>query len=237
MMTMNVVNVEGTTVAVAALRLRQVMVKLTDHQMTKGLSHDELATLTTNTVAQLETLTDALTHDEWAGGEEWYQLANQLCNEWALDHGLRFDYVAGIIAALSPQIQWEVNLADAQSILKDGERASTAAFGPNVVKALWILDGTDPESELGGRKVRSFYQNIAYPYHSLDVTLDSWMAGMLGHNPKFLERKGTYDAISDAFRIVAERHCVLPHQLQAALWIGANGKTNINVLTYGKDET
>ncbi len=200
--------------------------------MSGALSPEELATLTSNTVAQLETLADRLTHDQWVDGMAWYQLANRLSHKWALEHGLRFDYVAGIIAALSPRIQWEVNLADAQSILEDGEQASTAAFGPNVVKALWILDGTSPESELGGRKGRSFYQNIAHPYHSLDVTLDGWMASILGHNPKFLERKGTYDAISEAFRIVAERHCVLPHQLQAALWIGANGKNNTDVITY-----
>ena len=200
--------------------------------MTRGLSSEELDTLTTNTVTQLEALTDRLTHDQWIDGMEWYQLAHGLSQRWSQEHKLPFDYVAGIIAALSPRIQWEVNLADAKSILEDGEQASTAAFGPNVVKALWILDGTDPESELGGRKVRSFYRNIADPYASLDVTLDSWMMGLLKHNPKFLERKGTYDAISEAFRIVAEQHCVLPHQLQAALWIGANGKNNTDVITY-----
>ncbi len=200
--------------------------------MSRALSPEELATLTSDTVAQLETLVDRLTHDQWADGMEWYQLANRLSHKWALEHGLRFDFVAGIIAALSPRIQWEVNLADAKSILTDGEQASTAAFGPNVVKALWILDGTSPESELGGRKVRSFFHNISDPYGSLDVTLDSWMAGLLGHNRHFLERKGTYDAISKAFRIVAERHCILPHQLQAALWIGANGKNNTDVITY-----
>ncbi len=200
--------------------------------MTRGLSPEELDTLTSDTVAQLETLTDRLTHDQWADGMEWYQLAHGLSHRWAQEHKLPFDYVAGIIAALSPRTQWEVNLADAKSILEDGEQASTAAFGPNVVKALWILDGTDPESELGGRKVRSFYRNIADPYGSLDVTLDTWMASILGFKWKFLERKGTYDAISEAFRIVAERHCVLPHQLQAALWIGANGKNNTEVITY-----
>jgi len=200
--------------------------------MTKALTSEELATLTSNTVAQLETLTNRLTHAEWVDGMEWYQLAHGLSHRWAAEHRLPFDYVAGIIAALSPRIQWEVNLADAKSILTDGEQASTAAFDPNVVKALWILDGTDPESELGGRKVRSFYRNIADPYASLDVTLDTWMTRVLGMEWKFLQRKGVYDAISAAFRIVADRHCVLPHQLQAALWIGANGKTNTDVITY-----
>ena len=203
--------------------------------MSRALTDEELATLTSDTVDQLEIRCDWLTQAEWIDGMEWYQLAHGLAQRWSQKHKLPFDYVAGIIAALSPRIQWEVNLADAKSILEDGEQASTAAFGPNVVKALWILDGTDPESELGGRKVRSFYRNISDPYVSLDVTLDGWMASILGHNPKFLERKGTYDAISEGFRIVAERHCILPHQLQAALWISANGKTNTNVLTFEKE--
>ena len=47
----------------------------------KALTHDELAALTQHTVTQLEFLVDDLTHDEWADGEEWYQLANRLCNE------------------------------------------------------------------------------------------------------------------------------------------------------------
>jgi hypothetical protein len=130
-----------------------------------------------------------------------------------------------MIAALSPRNSWEGNVDDCEALLEDDD-AITRAFGPNQHKAEWIKMGSDPDLILGGRKVRAFYRNIAFPHSSLDVTLDSWMGRALGlpshtnHGEQgYLARAGVYDRLSDGFRIVAEDHAVMPHQLQAAIWL------------------
>jgi hypothetical protein len=183
-------------------------------------------TVTTVTVNRLRKIVDTIDHETWKAGMAWYAKANGEARAMANDHGLGTWETAAIIAVLSPRCSWENNLDDARLLLEHGEDNGFFAFESNVVKALWIIEGVDPDSVLGGRKVRSFWQNIADPYGSLDVTLDSWMGRALGvpatgsHAEQgYLDRAGVYDAISEGFRQVAEDHGVMPNQLQAAIWL------------------
>lgn len=192
----------------------------------RGLDRVELEDITWVVVGKTRSWSYWLTHDEWLEGMSWYERANNRARRLSDQFNVPFAHIAGIIAALSPRISWEDNLKGANSILTDGEQASTMALGANVVKALWIGDGTDPDNILGGRKVRSFWLNISQPHNSLDVTLDNHMVKALDlPSHRYLERKGVYDAISDGFRIVAEEHGILPHQLQAAMWIHVRGES------------
>lgn len=190
----------------------------------RGLTAEELQQVTDTTVTTLRHLVDRLTHDQWVTGLNWYFEVHVTARHLARTWYRTIDQVAGVIAALSPRCRWEDNLWDTESVLNDGEDASVTAYGTNVVKALWILDGSNPEDILGGRKVRSFYRNIAHPSTSLDVTIDAWIIRILNlPYEKYLQRAGVYDAIADAFRTVAEEHGVLPHQLQAAIWTLGRG--------------
>ena len=85
---------------------------------------------------------------------------------------------------------------------------------------------------LGGRKVRSFYRNIAFPTSSHDVTLDTWMLhalvpdeyyAHLATSYSFLSRAGVYDAVSDAIREIADDRGELAHEVQATIWIHVRG--------------
>ena len=190
----------------------------------RSLDRVELEDITGIVVEQLCDIIDTLDHETWVEGMAWYERANSYALKLSDKHNVPYAHVAGIIAALSPLVSWEDNLKGAHSILVDGEQASTMALGSNVVKALWISDGSDPDTILGGRKVRSFWLNISQPHNSLDVTLDNHMVRALGlPSHRYLERKGVYDAVSDGFRIVANEHGVMPHQLQAAVWIHVRG--------------
>jgi hypothetical protein len=157
---------------------------------------------------------------------DWYFEAHRTAKALGKEHGLSTRSVAGIIAAMSPRCSWENNLDDTRLILESGENNGFFSFEDGVGKALWIIDGEDPDTVLGGRKVRSFWRNIADPDGSLDVTLDSWMgrcltlpAGGRHAEQGYLDRAGVYDAIADGFRTVAADHAVMPHQLQASLWL------------------
>jgi hypothetical protein len=72
------------------------------------------------------------------------------------------EQVAGVIAALSPQVSWAQNLKLAEKAIVShlmGE-AITGQTGDNCAKAQRILDGEEPLEVLGGMKVRAFYQCI-----------------------------------------------------------------------------
>lgn len=190
------------------------------------LTSQELEQVERLTHHKLHVLINHVTREEWALGATWYVEAGNLSRRMAEKHDLPSVYVAGIMAVLSPRVRWDDNIKDTENVLTDGEEAATMALGPNVAKALWIIDGTDPDTELGGRKVRSFWRNISDPHGSLDVTLDGWMVKALDlpdTRGRYLERVGVYDAISDAFRTVAAERGIMPHELQATIWINVRG--------------
>jgi hypothetical protein len=109
------------------------------------------------------------------------------------------------------------------------------ALGKNIVKAWTIINGEQPADEVvSGRKVRSFWRNLADPGTSADVTLDVWMLRALVPDSwtshysdpyNFLARKGVYDAISDGVRRSADDRGMMPHEIQATLWCHVRGSS------------
>lgn len=186
---------------------------------------DELAQITSVTVDRLHAMLPDLTAGEWEDGRTWYVAAHGTARGMARLYGCGTSTAAAVIAALSPRIAWETNVDEAHECFVYGDDWGYAALRANVDKALDIIAGSDPEDRLGGRKVRSFYRNIIDPYGSLDVTLDGWMATALdlplydNGNVPILQRKGGYDAVAEGFRLVADELGVMPHQLQATVWL------------------
>ena len=59
----------------------------------------------------------------------WYDAANRLAQDWAVEYNMHPDAVAAVIAAMSPQNPWENNIAQARAVLetmKDPERVITS---------------------------------------------------------------------------------------------------------------
>jgi len=98
-------------------------------------------------------------------GTEWYYVANSVSREigemagYSGDVGLFVG--AGIISALSPQRDWNLNVQDARVVA----RGLTPSFptGANLTKAERIRDGEHPLEVLGGLKVVPFYLAILDP--------------------------------------------------------------------------
>lgn len=194
----------------------------------------ELGAITDRVAQQATAHAIRLTGDEWRAGCEWYGDAHSQAMALAVESGSTVETASAVIAALSPRLRWEWNVQDAHRALVLGDRYSGfRALGASILKAGRIADGGDPETVLGGRKVRSFYRNILHPTTSLDVTIDVWFLrhvvprDYLDHYSQwahFTERLGVYDAVADAIRRVADGFGVLPSQLQAALWIQARAR-------------
>lgn len=167
---------------------------------------------------------DATSSEQRARGRAWYKDAHSLCDTLAKYHGLSLYTTAGILAALSPMCNWNLNVTGLLSIVKTGKLPAQGTYNANRLKAARILDGERPAKVLGGPKVKSFYANILRP-HGDAVTIDVWISRIFGLKDKF--GLPAYREVASAIRKQAKRYGLTPCQLQAILWIGIrDGKTD-----------
>ncbi len=170
--------------------------------------------------------TEKLQTHHWEQGRTWYKHAHQLCKTLSEETKLPLPNVIGVLAALSPQVSWDVNIQSCESIVRhhvidDGYTGYTT----NVAKALQCLI-SDPLSVLGGAKVLAFYYNILDPLTSMEVTIDTHIGRVLFDTmtldkkqiSAIFSKKGNVVA-QQALQKVAKKKRVLPHVLQASLWV------------------
>lgn len=150
-------------------------------------------------------------------GRRWYFDAFYLAQELTERYQLRDIYSgAGIIAALSPGVRWEINVQDARNLCELGSKAVVSTYNANKQKALAIRFGADPDVVLGGLKVRAFWLNIARPDFSEEVCIDRWAIRAIRWEGWITDKR--YRLIAKAYRHVADRCGLLPHQVQAIVW-------------------
>ena len=100
--------------------------------------------------------------DSHTEGQNWYRDANSIAVQVSKLLGTEDIRVgAGILSALSPQIDWGENVAQALKFASLGY--STMQTTANNDKAKKIQEGQDPDTILGGNKVVPFYHAIVEP--------------------------------------------------------------------------
>lgn len=173
--------------------------------------------------------------DEIAEGIDWYSAARTFALGLASRYDLTAEAAAGVIAAISPRLRWDLNMAYADSLVKTG---NAPLLFTNKAKALAILAGEDPTTVLAcpactrgetshectGPKVRAFFACIIDPSsdavcvdrHAFDVAY-----GRVTDEKtrKALDRKGGYDRIASAYRAAAVKLGLVPSVLQAITWV------------------
>jgi hypothetical protein len=164
-------------------------------------------------------------------GRGWYRRANQIATGLAGEHGLETWQAAGILAALSPAVDWGRNVKDAATLCaaSPGATLRLSTYGANVAKAQRILAGEHPDAVLGGRKVRAFYASIVDPRTSREVCVDrhAVAAALLevggvevaAAHARALEAVGAYDRIAAAYVDTADSLGIPPHAAQATVWL------------------
>jgi hypothetical protein len=172
---------------------------------------------------------DAIDHETRTLGERWYPTAHNEARLMAETYGVPVDTAAAVIAVLSPRLRWSANLAAAWSVF-EGETPRNALERSHR-KARAIVDHGDLD-QVRGPKVTRFRRNISDPQGSRDVTLDTWMIKAIvperwtfGYSDpyKFVERVGVYDAIQAVMQSEASAIGMMPHGLQASIWIHVRG--------------
>jgi len=169
----------------------------------------------------LSMLAQATTEEEQVG-ITWYSTAHVLASHWHPD----MRTACGVLAALSPNTDWESNVAMAADFLAGHTDADTVPHTYDAGrKAERIRDGEDPDLVLGGRKVRSFFRNIFDPDRPGPVTVDRhatciWLGERdTSRRPvNLVNRVGAYQMIAADYRTAGRLTGLLPHQIQAITW-------------------
>ena len=160
-------------------------------------------------------------------GIRWYDKHTADIDVMAEQLATPRDQVAGVVAALSPRIQWSRNLQVARETIlafRAGMPISSVrgVFQTNVLKSYAILRG---ESDvLGGDKTRSFARNLSGDTDA--VTVDVWaMRAAMGFDKQSLTPK-QYASIARSYRSAAARVGLTPRDFQAVVWCVERGRAN-----------
>lgn len=162
----------------------------------------------------------------------WYSKAHAEAKRLKEAYFLRsVRHACGVISVLSPAVQWEVNLRDAETACatRSGEEFSVSTYGTFKIKAESIRDGDDPAKWINPKtapKTWAFYHCLWKPRNAHHVVIDRHaLAACLGRNltdkerGAMLRKKGGYETYSQVYRDAAKEVGILPLQMQAICWI------------------
>jgi hypothetical protein len=162
-----------------------------------------------------------LQHYEQAGrdtGAEWYRESRRFARRLTREHGGGLGRAAGIVAALSPQVQWSRNKAMAEEVMATGW--TTGQTTANIHKAVRIWEGERPLRVLGGPKVRAFYR--AMMGHEDAAVIDTWMLQALGWHKRGVTAR-QYERCAEALRTAASYTPLSTASFQAVVWTQVRG--------------
>jgi hypothetical protein len=148
----------------------------------------------------------------------FYARAHDECLAAARQLGVDFKRFVWAVAAISPQIKWEVNIKGACELVRTG--STHYGFPANIDKARRCLDGD--LAALKGDKVTRFACNILNPRkYAAEVVIDrhaqrAALGTLTGFNatPTRLQ----YAALAEEYRAAAREVGLAPGTFQAVVW-------------------
>jgi hypothetical protein len=167
----------------------------------------------------IDTWLDASAEQELQG-RDWYPSAHRLAGSMA-DGNVALG--AGLLAALSPQTAWWLNIELATEAYESGTPARHT--GDCLAKAAKILAGADPVDVLPmDRKTGHFYRSILDPTDADAVCIDRHAHDIAvgeeyGARDRGLGAKGRYALVAHCYREAAQRLGELPSTVQAVTWV------------------
>ena len=160
---------------------------------------------------------ESATPDEYRAGMTWYNDAHQFA--LSLDNDVW--RAAGVIAAMSVQKQWDVNVRLAERAYATGK--VTGNFHTMNAQGQRILDGEHPMEVLGGDKVRAFCAAIATDGMS-DIAVIDRHAHDIAMGRVFTDAtrkigKRLYRTMAMHYGEAAKEVGVSVNQIQAVTWV------------------
>lgn len=163
---------------------------------------------------------ESATTDQWEHGVNWYFRAHEVARTLA-DGDVRTG--AGLLAALSPQTSWWLNVELACEAFQTGD--PRGHVGDALGKAAKILAGVDPETVLPmDRKTGHFYRCILNPQDPVAVCIDRHahdiaVGERYGSRERGLSSKSRYTLLALCYWEAARRLDVRPSVVQAVTWV------------------
>lgn len=160
--------------------------------------------------------------------KNWYFDIHDYCKTLSDVYDVPLIKVTGIMSALSPNNTVRLNCISLEKFLKYNGSCKVTTFNGQKKKALAILNASDDITVkeikviLGGLKTRAFFDNIYRPHISQEVTVDLWMIRWAKIDGSLTSKR--YRDVADKIRKQANKIGVLPHQLQAKIWVDIRGE-------------
>lgn len=161
--------------------------------------------------------------DDVRQGLAWYSTVHQKCLKLAGETGYSLEQCAGVVAVLSPMVEWNLNMRTATRFLKaKGKLTSVPGFARNKRKARQVLKG-----DLGvirGPKVKAFFETIIDPNH-LEPVIDTQMLAAFYEGVayrddlKWAMTKKRLAPVRAAVKNIAERKGWRISEAQAIIWV------------------
>ncbi len=165
------------------------------------------------------------TSEEVSAGIGWYATANRGCVIWGEQYNVDARTVASVIAALSPQVEWQSNLRHALNMVSGDNGPVPGASHPlqaNIRKARAILADNAflPDSYFkSAPKVCAFARNLQGDTRT--VTVDTHAAQIAMANPTYVFRfaPNPFKAVALAYQSAANLEGIEPCEMQAIVWL------------------
>jgi hypothetical protein len=160
------------------------------------------------------------TPDQLRRGREWYSTAHQVA-EFMAEGNVRQG--AGVIAALSPQKAWSLNVSMARRAFDAGR--ATGHVQDALTKVAKIMAGADPAEVLPMTlKTGNFFRLIVDPEDPDAVVIDRHahdvaVGERYGIKDRGLHNKNRYATLAHAYREAARVLGQLPSVVQSTAWL------------------
>lgn len=163
----------------------------------------------------------------------WYFEIHDYCKTLSEVYDVPLIKVAGILSALSPNNTVRSNVISLEKFLRTKGNCKVTTFDGQKRKALTILNADDNitvdqvKNILGGKKdsglkTKAFFDNIFRPESSQEVTIDLWMIRWAKIEGSLTPKR--YRDTAQKVKDLAKKIGVLPHQLQAQIWVDIRGE-------------
>lgn len=152
------------------------------------------------------------------GGTAWYRESQATAAAIARETGVSVEVAAGVIAALSPRMQWRANVRAATDACAG---RSYGALGTSKRAAARIIAGEHPLDVLQGPKVRAFYSAIMGDEDA--AVVDVWMLRAMGEDASKSPTRKRYAELADAIATAASIVGIGTATFQAIVWAHVRG--------------
>ena len=190
-------------------------------------------------VRQILKVYRSATSDEIEFGMKWYAIAKRDATKIAKEFGISINTTVGVIAALSPNLGWNLNVRAARDLIgaftsgRNIDDVIVSAYPANKRKAWDMLEQKMVRkkalmAKLNGRKTTAFFANII----GLDVvTVDGHAKNIHDGLRRVLKNNNVgvkeYRIIADAYYKAADTVGIKGYQMQAITWVAWRRQHNI----------